>query len=159
MNLSELASRTGTGILLLSAFLTAACAAGIRGEAPFAQVTGWRLGGGNELTVDLRLRNVNDEPLRIRALELAVNIDDDLELFRHSETLDIEIAAGGFETLRLDTDASDAGRSRLGELSDGTVGSLPYALEGVVEPVDGGELAIARSGHIYPVPGRPGEFR
>ncbi len=144
--------------LLTATLMLCACAGGVRGESPFAQVTSWRI-DGRALSVDLRLRNVNDEALELRSLVLAVDLDDDVNLFRHEQGLDLEIAAGGFETIQLDITASEAGTERLRRLSDGEVASLAYRLEGSVDSEDSGRLSIERDGHIYTVPGRPGSFR
>ncbi len=138
--------------------LAAACAGGVRGESPFAQVTGWRI-DGRDLSVDLRLRNVNDEPLVVRALDLDVVLDDSVELFRHRATPGHEIAAGGFETLALSVTASEEGTALLERLASGERASLAYRLEGTVHSEESGDLPIEREGHIYTVPGRPGEFR
>lgn len=144
--------------LLASTLLLGACAGGVRGEAPFAQVTGWEI-DGRDLLVDLRLRNVNDDALKVQSLALTVTLDEDLELFRHQENRSVEIAAGGFETLRLEGLASTAGTARLEQLAAGEVPNLPYRLQGTIQSERFGELAIERSGRIYTVPGRPGAFR
>jgi hypothetical protein len=146
-------------LLLLGVTLTAACSSGaVRDEAPFAEVSSWSI-QGRGLTVALRLRNVNDDPMRIEGLELGVDLDQDVSLFRYRGTPDVEIAPGGFETLEIRAEASGEGSALLEALSKRERGDLPFALEGTVFTVKSGDLPIRREGRIYTVPGRPGEFR
>lgn len=147
-----------TALALLLALALGACGGGVRGESPFAQVSSWRI-DGRDLALDLRLRNVNEEPLEVRALTLDVTVDDGVELFRHDAPLALEIAAGGFETVHLEGTASAAGTALLQRLAKGDVASLAYRLQGSVDSEDSGELTIEREGRIYTVPGRPNEFR
>lgn len=145
--------------MLLSAALLTACTGGqIRGEAPFAQVSSWTI-DGRTLTLDLRLRNVNERPLVAKELALAVTLDDAIVLFRHRAPVDIDIAAGGFESITLSLEASEAGTALLADLAAGGRNDLPYRLEGTVFSENSGDLAISRDGRIYTVPGRPGQFR
>jgi len=44
-------------------------------------------------------------------------------------------------------------------LKDGEVPSLPFRLEGRVHTEESGNLRFKHKGHLYPVPGRPGQFR
>lgn len=144
--------------LFVAALLTACTGGQVRGEAPFAQVSSWAI-DGRELVLDLRLRNVNDQPLVATELALSVTLDDGVLLFRHRAPVDIDIAAGGFETIPLSLEASEAGTALLADLADGKRTDLPYRLEGTVFSEKSGDLPIARDGRIYTVPGRPGEFR
>lgn len=149
-----------TPLLLFSGMLLlAACSSDVvRDESPFAEVTGWSIEARN-LSIDLRLRNVNDDPMQVEALELDVVLDQDVTLFRHRERPDVEIAPGGFETLAIQVEASREGTALLEALANRDRGDLPYVLEGTVVTAKSGELPIRREGRIYTVPGRPGEFR
>lgn len=144
--------------LLTIAVLLQGCAAGVRGEPPFAQVMGWKI-EARELALDLRLRNVNDQTLEVEGVDLSVDVGDGVRLFRHSETRGVDIAAGGAEILRIVLQAEEPGVRELERLARGDVTSLAYTLEGTVRTADSGRLAIGREGRIYTVPGRPGEFR
>ncbi len=145
-------------VLFALATLTACSGDLVRGEAPFAQVTSWKI-DGRAITLDLRLRNVNDAPLVAKALALSVTLDDDVLLFRSNEVVDLDMAAGGFETVTLALEASEAGTALLQDLAAGERNDLPYRLEGTVFSEKSGDLPIRRDGRIYTVPGRPGEFR
>ena len=143
---------------MLAANLTACSGDAVRDESPFAEVSGWRI-EGRDLSIDLRLRNVNVEPLQIEALDLAVQLDDGVNLFRHRESPGVDIAPGGFETLSVRTEATVAGTALLEALAARDRTDLPYVLEGSVTTEKSGVLPIRREGRIYTVPGRPGEFR
>ncbi|MEE4174983.1 MAG: LEA type 2 family protein [Xanthomonadales bacterium] len=145
-------------LLFLAGVLPACSGDAVRDESPFAEVSGWRI-EGRDLSIDLRLRNVNVEPMRVAGLDLAVRLDDGVSLFRHRETPGVEIAPGGFETLTVRTEATAAGTALLEALAGRERPNLPYVLEGTVTTEKSGALPIRREGRIYTVPGRPGEFR
>ena len=42
---------------------------------------------------------------------------------------------------------------------DGDVPNLPFRLEGRVHTEEDGFLRFKHKGHLYPVPGKPGQFR
>ncbi|KAA9130928.1 LEA type 2 family protein [Marinihelvus fidelis] len=143
-----------TALLLL---LTACGGGGVKGEAPFVQVTSWRI-DGNALAVSLRLRNVNSEALVVDSIHLDIEVDD-TPLATHIAQQRFEIAANGMESLELQLTAKDDGVAALERLSSGETGSLRTRIEGDVISPDEGRLAFHRDGHIYTVPGRPGNFR
>ena len=47
----------------------------------------------------------------------------------------------------------------LASLEGGEVNSIPFDLNGRVTTVEDGVLRFEYRGHLYPVPGRPGQFR
>ena len=47
----------------------------------------------------------------------------------------------------------------LASLRDGEVASLPFRLEGRVHTEKDGFLRFKHKGHLYPIPGKPGQFR
>jgi hypothetical protein len=146
-------------LLVLGMVLIAACSgATVKDEAPFVEVSSWSI-DGRDLSVALRLRNVNDDPMQVEGLELDVELDRGVVLFRHRGNPDVEIAPGGFETLEIRAEASREGTALLRALSDRERGDLPFLLEGTVITAKSGSLPIRREGRIYTVPGRPGEFR
>ena len=145
-------------LLLLATLLTACSGDAVRDEAPFAEVSGWRM-EGRDLSVDLRLRNVNDDPMRVEGLELNVVLDQEVTLFRHQGAPAVEIPPGGFETFEIRTEATREGAALFESLSNRERVDLPYELVGTVVTAKSGDLPIRREGRIYTVPGRPGEFR
>lgn len=144
--------------LMMALVVLAACSSGgVKNEAPFAQVMNWQI-DGNRLTASLRLRNVNDSKLELQSLRLDVQLDGQ-PLSSYQGAHAVSIPANGFETLELEMRASNEGVALLQQLQDGARASLPYHLEGTVSTADSGALAFERDGHLYTVPGRPGQFR
>jgi LEA14-like dessication related protein len=158
LNRGGLRARPLLFLLLCATWLASCSGNAVRDEAPFAEVSSWSI-EGRELFVALRLRNVNDDPMQVEGLELDVELDQQIPLFRHRGNPGIEIAPGGFETLEIRAEASQEGTALLKALSDRERGDLPYVLEGTVITANSGNLPIRREGRIYTVPGRPGEFR
>ena len=149
--------KLGLSLVLAIGVLSACGTAGVKGEAPFVQVMSWQI-DGSRLGASLRLRNVNDSELEVRALQLDVQLDGQ-PLARYQGAHAVTIPATGFETLELEMTASEAGVELLQQLQDGTRTSLPYRLQGTISTAELGELNYNRNGHLYTVPGRPGQFR
>lgn len=146
-------------LILLGAATLAACSAGtVKGESPFVQVSSWRI-DDTTLSLELRLRNVNDETLALSRVDLQVTVDDAVPLVSMRKSIDISIPGGGFETLALQATMTDTGGAFLDSLASEQRASLAFRLQGSVDSEDEGNLQFQHSGHIYPVPGRPGEFR
>jgi LEA14-like dessication related protein len=146
-------------ILMCASFALSACSSGkVQGESPFVQVSSWSL-NGKELTVELRLRNVNDEALSISAVSLQVTAEDNVPLLQTTQNLSVSIPAGGFETLRLRALGTEPGLALLESLAREERASLAYRFEGTIDSSGDGRLEFRHAGHIYRVPGRPGEFR
>lgn len=159
MNARIVTRQVAALLLLVAGFALAACGGNtVRGEAPLAQTSGWRLDDG-DLFLALRLRNVNDEPLVVRDLALDIALGDEPVNVRHRSSPGVEIAPGGFETLNLRLGRDEAVAARFARLAAGEVASLPYALSGTVGTAQSGALAVRLESRIYPVPGRTGEFR
>jgi LEA14-like dessication related protein len=146
-----------SAIVLLLVMLSACGERGVRGEAPFVQVTQWNI-EGQDLTATLRVRNVNSEELQLDQLELQVSLGE-IRLLDYTAPLTETVAANGFETVDISARASEAGATELARLQAGEIKSLPVLLEGSVNDVKHGRLRFLREGHIYTVPGKPGQFR
>ena len=129
----------------------------VRNQPPFVQVSSWQL-EGQQITANLHLRNVNDEALVINGLELSLRIDL-VELSRYQAGLDRSVAANGLDTIGLEMTATEDGARLLRDLEAGAMPSLPYALEGRIRTAADQSLPISYQGHMYRVPGRPGQFR
>ena len=143
--------------LLLLPLLPACSSSGVKGEAPFVQVLAWQL-QGDKLQVSLRLRNVNDEKLTVKGLTFTVLLEETL-LARYQASQDMVVPATGAETLELSLAPTADGLALLNSLQSGQQSSLPYNLEGTISAAGLGELRFNRAGRIFPVPGRPGQFR
>ena len=145
-------------LVLLLALGLAACSSGqVRDESPMVRVSEVsRL--DDDITVQLRIRNVNDEALDIRTISFELTSDDEPFLAWDGPAA-VNIAAKGTETWSAGISASASGGALLDSLQQGSIKSLPYALKGSVETVDDQTLRFEAVGHLYPLPGRPGYFR
>lgn len=151
--------RLRAAAVALLAALLAACG-GIKvvtGEPPYVRVSAIAI-DGDEAQIEFDIRNVNTEPLEVRAVRFELEVDGAL-LARYDRSLEAGVVPSGNDivTVRLEPDA--AGRARLEALEAGEAASLPYALSGDVLVPEEGRLRFENSGHLYPVPGRPGHFR
>jgi hypothetical protein len=162
----------GLVLVVLIAVLCAACGAKlIRGESPMVRMS--ELSHQDDaIAVQLSIRNVNDEPLDILSIDVALIVSDsddddddgdgdgdDGELFTYTGPVDTNIIANGTETWSVEVTESEASRKLLDSLQNGDVKSLPYSLNGSIKTANDGNLRFEHEGHIYPLPGRPGHFR
>lgn len=145
-------------LALACALLLTSCAShGIRGEPPFVQVNGLKL-RAQDLTLDLGMRNVNSEPLVLEHIEFSLSLEE-TTLAIYNAASGASVIANGRENLRFELVASEEGAALLGELEQGSRKDLEYRFEGVFSANEKQQLRVQRSGRIYPVPGRPGQFR
>lgn len=143
---------------LLCLPLLGGCASkGVRGEPPFVQVNGINL-RQQDVTLDLGLRNVNSEPLMLEHIEFSISLDD-TSLAIYNAASRASVIANGRENLRFELAASAEGAMLLNELESGARTDLEYRFEGVFTVNENKQMRVRREGHIYPVPGRPGQFR
>ena len=129
----------------------------IKGRPPFIGVATMSL-QGERLTADFRVSNQNGVPMTIQAYELAMKVDNTV-LVQENRTFDLAIDANSAEELRAERDLSDTARELLGALETQQRPSLPFTLSGRVRTLEDGYLGFEQTGHLYPVPGRPGYFR
>jgi hypothetical protein len=142
----------GVGLLL-----TACGASVVRGESPFVQINALKL-NHETVTVELGVRNVNDVVMEIEKIDFVLTVQA-TELTRYDAPMLTSVIANGSETLRFEVAINPAGRDLLGALQNAEIASLPYELEGTIQAAEESLLTFHRKGHIYPVPGRPGQFR
>ena len=73
--------------------------------------------------------------------------------------LDLPIDANSSERVTDRSQPDDSALDPLRSLESGDTDSLPFSLEGRVHTLDDGYLRFEQKGHLYRVPGRPGQFR
>lgn len=145
-------------LTLTSLALLTACGSGlVRGEPPFANIHSMETDGAR-LMVRLGLRNVNGVALDITAARFTIMLEK-TELARFDETRQASVIANGTETLRFDGTASEGGLELLQSLENGATPNLAYRLEGSITTVADGVMKFNFESRLYPVPGRPGQFR
>lgn len=146
--------------LLVTAFIflcTACATSQLKGEPPFVSIAGLSLSGGS-IAVKLDIQNINDVAMNIDAVDLTLRSADG-DLARVSEALSLEIDPNTTEGVPLQDVPAGAAESLFAELESGQRASLPFTLEGRVHTPEDGYLEFRHEGHLYPVPGRPGQFR
>lgn len=144
----------------LIACLLSACTANIRdvtGEPPQASIDGIER-RGSTLLVELALANVNDEPMRLVAVDLNLEVDG-VALTRGQRNVPVVISANGREVLRLSLEAERAGLARLDRLAGGEVPRLPWTLSLELGIVEGPDRQTRTEGWLHPVPGQAHRFR
>lgn len=130
---------------------------GIRGKAPFVKLNGISV-DGSLIKVDFGVRNVNTEAILLQQVEFSISLDE-TTLAIYKAPSQAAISANGTENIRFELNASPEGLALLKELEDGERPNLSYSLEGMLLVQEEEELAIRGMGRIFPVPGRPGQFR
>ena len=110
------------------------------------------------MEVGLGVRNINEVTIEVARVSFTLKLDGS-ELASFNDTVDASVIASGRETLRFELQASEPGRRLLESLEKGDVSNLPYTLEGSITTLEDGSLELTGEGRLYPVPGRPGQFR
>ena len=142
----------------ISLMMLAACGSNmVRGQPPFVQINALKL-NGETVTLDLGVRNVNDVMLDIEHIGFALKLRES-ELASLDTPRQTSVTANGSEAIQFEVVANPAGRDLLVALQNGEINSLPYSLEGTIRAAEEKHLKFSGEGHLYPVPGRPGQFR
>jgi hypothetical protein len=148
----------GLGLIFLMTLMITACGAKIvRGASPMVRMTELSH-EDNQITLELRMRNLNGVELEVQSIDFSLSISDE-QLFVYNGPVETNIVANGTETWSVKVEESRTSLDLLNTLQNGAVKSLPYALEGSVMSEADGTLHFEHEGHIYPLPGRPGHFR
>lgn len=113
---------------------------------------------GQVITVDLNLRNINDEALELSRMELHLELDDQL-LLQTDQALQLTMPAGGRERVRAEVVGGLAGLEVLDTLDGDQHDSRPWLLQGRLFDDRGRALQVEAKGWLYPVPGKPGQYR
>jgi len=129
----------------------------IQGRPPFISISELSL-HGDRLSVDFNISNPNGEAMNIDGIEITVRVEE-AELTRYNENFRLAIGANSTEVIEVEQFPDAFVQNLLISLKDGEVPSLPFRLEGRVHTEEDGFLQFKHKGHLYPVPGKPGQFR
>lgn len=144
--------------LTLAALLLAACGPNvIRGRPPFVTVPSLEL-DGDRLDAAFGVANQNDVPMTLSSADFAMTVRGE-ELVRYAQAVTLKIDANSREELRAGRDLEPFAGNLLRSLDSGQLASLPFDLAGTVDSVEDGRLRFEYTGYLYPVPGRPGQYR
>lgn len=145
-------------VLLSSLVLCTACGPHqVKGQPPFIGISSLSM-QENSLSARLDVRNINDVQLDIDAIDIKFLVRD-AELTHYVNNFRLTVDPNTTEEVSLEELPDIHARQQLMELENGDVSSLPFSLEGRVHTIRDGYLSFKNQGHLYPVPGRPGQFR
>ena len=154
----EIARSRSYVLLLLIILGCAACGPDIiQGRPPFISISDLAM-QGDRLSADFSISNPNGEAMNIDGIEITVRIEE-AELTRYNEDFKLTIDANSTEVIEVEQLPDAFVQDLLVSLMDGEIPSLPFRLEGRVHTEEDGFLKFKQKGHLYPVPGRPGQFR
>lgn len=140
--------------------LLAACSGNLRevtNQPPQAALDGL-IRAEDGLIVELALRNVNDEPLRLEAVGIELTLDGQ-PLADGSEARALTISSRGREVLRFSLTPLPAGLQRLEALGEARVERLPWRLEARLSLAGSRQRDTKADGWLHRVPGQPNRFR
>jgi LEA14-like dessication related protein len=145
-------------LLMIVALILGSCASkGVRDQSPFIQVNSLKM-MDETISLDLGIRNVNIETLLIGQIEFSISLNE-TSLAVYKAASQASVPANGIENLHFELNPSVDGVALLNELQNDERPNLEYSIEGVLFVNEGDEMKVLRKGHIYRVPGRPGQFR
>ena len=129
----------------------------IKGRPPFVSISDMRL-DGDTLQTEFDISNQNEVAMNIESLDIVVRINT-TELARYTRAEALEITANGTEEVSVEDSPDDFTRNLLTSLDDGRLNSLSFDLNATVMTLEDGRLLSEHKGYLYPVPGRPGQYR
>lgn len=150
-------SKTFVFMALLLVLCTACGPSIIKGQPPFISIGSLDLDGRNMKLVFV-VNNQNGEPMDIIGADISVDLEQ-AELTRYNENFKLTIDANSAEEVKVDQLLDESTAQLFASLQKGELISLPFELEGRVNTIADGYLKFHNKGHLYPVPGRPGQFR
>lgn len=148
-----------SGPLLALALLTA-CSGNLReviGEPPQVSLDGLEK-HDTSVTVELAIRNVNDDPLLLSRASVELLLDGH-PLAAGGRDLALTVSARGREVIRLPLPADPNGLESLQRLADTQAQRLPWTLQARLVLDSGRNRSSNAEGWLYPVPGQPDRFR
>jgi hypothetical protein len=145
-------------LALAAALACTACGPNvIEGRPPFIGISNMSL-QGDTLAADFRIDNQNGVAMNIQAIEITVTVNE-TTLTRENRDFALSIDANSSEELRVERLPDEFTRDLLASLENREVRSLPFQLSGRVLTEEDGYLRFEQKGHLYPVPGKPGQVR
>lgn len=140
--------------------LLASCSGNLRevtNQPPQASIDGL-VRAADGIIVELALRNVNDEPLRLETAAITLTLDGQ-PLADGGQAHPLTISSRSREILRISLAPQPAGLARLEALADGRVERLPWRLETRLTLAGSRERRTKADGWLHRVPGQPNRFR
>ena len=147
-----------TTFLLLLFSLCVACGPHqVKGKAAVVSISSMSV-AGEQFSATFNFRNINDVAMDIVQIDINIRIRD-VELTRHVSSMALSIDPNTTEELVVQKLPEEFSRELLAELESGNVKSLPFFLEGRIQTTQDGNVPFKYEGFLYPVPGKPGQYR
>lgn len=145
-------------LLVCFSLIITACGAGlIRGEPPLVGISSIK-SQSSALSARVDIYNPNDVDMPIETVEMEMTLGD-TDLGLHTEQPGLSVNPNGTEEISFTFSASETAGNTLSDLQNKVVNSVPYSISGRVITSDGNKQQFSQEGYLYPIPGRPGEFR
>ena len=150
---------TKTSLFIASAYLLlSACGSSqVRGEPPLIGVSSIT-SQPDALSVKADFYNPNDVDIEVQTIELAMTIGE-TDLGTQQSQPGVSLHPNGTEEIVFEFPADETAGQDLADLENKVVNSVPYSVSGRVISIDGYNEVFTQEGYLYPIPGRPGEFR
>lgn len=144
-------------LMLLISLCTACGPHKVKGKAPVVSMSSMTIQGEN-LAATFNIRNINDVPLDIEQIRINIRVQE-AELTRHVESMALSIDPNTTEEFAVSKLPDEFARDVLATLENQDVENLPFFLEGEMRTQQDGNVPFRYEGYLYPVPGRPGQYR
>ena len=157
---NDFAAMRGARLLLVFTLALTAVACGpklITGRAPFVSIASMTLDAGS-LETAYDIANQNGVKMNIDEFEVRVVLESH-DLAHHLQRDKLPIDANSSERVTDRSQPDPFALDLLRSLENGDTDSLPFSLEGRVHTLEDDYLRFEQKGHLYRVPGRPGQFR
>ncbi|HKJ18484.1 MAG TPA: LEA type 2 family protein [Xanthomonadales bacterium] len=149
---------TNSSILIFACLFMTACGGGlVRGQPPLVGMSSLQ-SQQTEIQTRVDIYNPNGVDMMVQELEMSMTLGD-TDLGSHNIQPGIKIYPNGTEEIGIEFPTMDAVRQTLADLESGDINSVPYTIRGRVFDTDGDSEQFSQDGYLYPLPGRPGEFR
>ena len=144
-------------VVILISFCTACGPRQVKGKAPVVSIATLTV-ADEKLGASFNIRNINDVAMDIEQIEITIRIRE-AELIRHLADLALSIDPNTTEEIVAEKIPEEFAQQLLDELESGSTGNLPFFLEGRIRTSQDGNTPFQYEGFLYPVPGRPGQYR
>lgn len=144
-------------VLILISLCVACGPRQVKGKAPVVSIASLSV-ADEKLGASFNIHNINDVPMDIEQIEITIRIRD-VELTRHVSALALSIDPNTTEDVVVEKVPEEFEQKLLEDLEKGDTGNLPFFLEGTIRTTEEGNVPFRYEGYLYPVPGRPGQYR
>jgi len=145
-------------LIFSSLLLCSACAPNkIKGNPPFVGISSMTM-TDQALAVSFDVRNINEVEMVIDSIDITITAKGS-EFSRYVGPYSLSLDPNTTEAINLDKLSPENARQQLADLQSKKIASLPFSLYGRVHTAADGYLDFKHEGYLYPVPGKPGQFR